>query len=81
MGGVQLLELDASGPVAEVSASVECADQVYTGTIEALAAGTTVTVGFDPALPGVDYCTVTLSSPLKKYVGQAFQPVNPPWRA
>ncbi len=32
-------------------------------------------------LPARSATVVAPSSPLKEYVGQAFQPVNPPWRA
>ena len=47
--------------VASVSATVDCVNNTYSGSVTTSAYESTVEVEFNPALPDEDCCTITLS--------------------
>jgi hypothetical protein len=59
--GVGLLVFDVTQPAASVSATVDCLNSGYSGSVSTTAYDYTVEVELDPALPDEDCCTVTLS--------------------
>ena len=61
--GISLIEFDLSGSVSTVDASVSCLiDTGYDPTITiTYIDADTIRVGFDPPLPDIDVCTITLS--------------------